>query len=147
MHFVFIISSFRRCRKMNVTVSALLQQRERYTVSLTQYVKILNLELGEKIYLVYCCIPAILQQYETTVLTDLIGCFCKVAKSDHRLHQMSARLQYVPCPCITWIIQSTHKTDTHMRNVFIACYSLPTRFDHCHVHHQSNLQDHNESQC
>jgi hypothetical protein len=35
MHFVFIISSFRRCRKMKITVSALLRQRERYAVPLT----------------------------------------------------------------------------------------------------------------
>jgi hypothetical protein len=91
MHFVFIISSFRRCRKMKVTVSGLPRQRERYAVPLTQYVKVLNSELGKK-SLVYSIIPAILPQYETTVLSGLIGCFRKVAKSDHQLHQMSARL-------------------------------------------------------
>jgi hypothetical protein len=77
---------------MKVTVSALLRQHERYAVPLTQYVKILNSELGGEKNLVYCFIPAILPQYETTVLADLIGCFSKVAKSDHQLHQMSARL-------------------------------------------------------
>jgi hypothetical protein len=70
MRFVFIISSFRRCRKM-VTVSALLRQRESYAVPLTQYVTILNSELEKKIDLVYCFSPAILPQYETTVVTNL----------------------------------------------------------------------------
>jgi hypothetical protein len=40
---------------------------------------------------IFCLLFLFQQHYETTILTNLTGCFRKFAKSDHQLHDMSVR--------------------------------------------------------